>query len=330
VQRFKARLVCGGNHQIEDIDYHATDAPTARLGHDTRVLANATKSDLEIHQMDECTAFLGVDLEEEISMHPPQGYFRLVQTGRLKKTLQKIVLCLRRSLYVLRQSSHVWYGTLKDFVISIGFEASHVDGGLFLLHDNEDHGIVVAAVVRYIDDLLIIANEGFIGQIKNQINKRFRMHDLGSVSFYLGMNIKRNPDLHMIDIHQHSYIRMILAKFRMDKSRPVATPMAMKLHKRKPDEEACDPTIYQSRIGSLLYVMTASRPDIAYAIGVLTRYNHDPSNSHMVALKCLFRYLNSRKDWRLCFGGALGRALGGALRGALRGAHGESALGGEA
>jgi hypothetical protein len=132
--------------------------------------------------------------------------------------------------------------------------------------------------MHYIDDLLIIANEGFIGQIKNQIKKRFRMHDLGSVSFYLGMNIKRNPDLHMIDIHQHSYIRMILAMFRMDKSRPVATPMAMKLHKRKPDEEACDPTIYQSRIGSLMYAMTASRPDIAYAIGVLSRYNHDPSN----------------------------------------------------
>jgi hypothetical protein len=53
----------------------------------------------------------------------------------------------------------------------------------------------------------------------------------------------------------------------MDESRPVPTPMAMKLHKRKPDVEACDPTIYQSMIGSLIYVMTTSRPDMAYAIG---------------------------------------------------------------
>jgi hypothetical protein len=105
-----------------------------------------------------------------------------------------------------------------------------------------------------------------IGQIKDQMKKRFRMHDLGSVSFYLGMNIERNQEHHTIDIHQHSYIRTILAKFRMDKSRLVATPMAMKLHKRKPDEAACDPTIYQSRIGSLMYGMTATRPDIADAI----------------------------------------------------------------
>ena len=300
VQRFKARLVCGGNHQIEGIDYQATYAPTARLGHVRLALAIAAKYDLEIHQMDVCTAFLGVDLEEEIYMHLLQGYFRLLQNGsrfndpRLTKTSWKMVLRLRKSLYGLKQSSHVWYGTFKEFVISIGLVASRVDRGLFVL---EYQGIVVAAVVLFVDDLLIIANEGLIGQIKDQIKKRFRMHDLGSVSFYLGMNIEHNREHHTIDIHQHSYIRKILAKFRMDESRPVATPMAMKLHKREPDEEACDPTIYQSKIGSLMYGMTATRPDIAYAIGVLSRYNHVQSNEHMVALKRVFRYLNGTKDW---------------------------------
>jgi hypothetical protein len=218
------------------------------------------------------------------------------------------------SLYVLKKSSHVLYGTFKDFVISIGFVASRVDAGLFVLHDMEDHGIVVAAVVLYVDDLLIISNEGLLGQIKNQMKKRFRMHDLGSVYFYLGMNIQRKWEHHTIDIHQHSYIRPILAKFRMDESRPVATPMAMKVHKRKPDEEACDPTIYQSMIGSPMYAMTASQPDIAYAIRVRCRYNHDPSNEHMVAFKRGFRYLNGTKDWRLPFGGALGGEAEGALR----------------
>ena len=119
-------------------------------------------------------------------------------------------------------------------MISIGFVASHVNGGLFIL---EDQDAVVTAVVLYIDDHLIIAKDGFIGQIKEQMKKRFRMHDLGSVSFYLGMNIERNREHHTIDIHQHSYIRMILATFRMDESRPVATPMAMKIHKRKPQKK---------------------------------------------------------------------------------------------
>jgi hypothetical protein len=73
VHRYKARPVCGGNHQIKGIDYQATYAPTARLGHVRLPLAIAAKYELEIQQIDVCTAFLGVDLEEEIYMHPPQG-----------------------------------------------------------------------------------------------------------------------------------------------------------------------------------------------------------------------------------------------------------------
>jgi len=98
--------------------------------------------------------------------------------------------------------------------------------------------------------------------------------------------------------------------------------MTMKLHKRKPDEGACDPTVYQSVIGSLMYAMTATRPDITYAIGVLSRYNHDPSKEHMVARKHVFRYLTGTKDWRLRFGGTLGGALRRALRGEVEGALG--------
>jgi hypothetical protein len=227
-----------------------------------------------------------------------------------------MVLRLRKSLYGLKQSSQVWYGTFKDFVIWIGFVASRVDRGLFLLCGKEDYGIVVAAVVLYVDDLLINANKGLIGQIKEQMKMMFQLHDLRSVSFYLGMNIECNWEHHTIDIHQHSYIRPILAKFRMDESIPVATPMVIKLHKRKPDEEACDRTIYQSMIGSLTYAMTPTQPDIAYAIGVLSRYNHDPSNEHTIALMHVLRYLNGTKDWSLLLGGVLGRAL-----------EGESALG---
>jgi hypothetical protein len=77
-----------------------------------------------------------------------------------------------------------------------------------------------------------------------------------------------------------------------------------------------------------MYAMTATRPHIAYAIRILSRYNHDPNNGHMVALKCVFRYLNGTKDLQLRFGGALGGALGAALRGALGGALG-GALEGE-
>jgi hypothetical protein len=232
-----------------------------------------------------------------------------------------MVLRFRNSLYGLKQSSHVWYGTVMEFKISIGLVASCVDGGLVVL---EDQGTVVAGVVLYVDDLLVIANKGLIGQINDQMKKRFRMHDLGSVSLYLGINIKHNRKHHTIDIHQHSHILPILAQFRTDESSPVATPMVMNIHKRKPTEEACDPIIYQSMIGSLIYAIAASRLDIAFAIGVLSRFDPDPSNEHMVPLKHVCPYLNGTKDWRLRSGGALAGALRGALAGALGGALGRA------
>jgi hypothetical protein len=221
VQLFKARLLCGGNHQIKGIDYQATYASTAHLGHIRVALPIAAKYDLEIHQMDLITAFLGVDFEGGMDMHPPRGYLRLFQNvsrfnnRRLTKTSRKMVLCLRKSLYGQTQFSHLCYGTFQDFVIWIGFLASCVDGGLFVLHDKYQD-IVVAAIVLYVDDLLIIANEGMIGLIEGQMKKRFRMQDLGSVCLYAGMNIERSRQHHTINLHQHSYIRTILAKFRMD------------------------------------------------------------------------------------------------------------------
>jgi hypothetical protein len=78
VQRFKAWQVCGRNHQTKGIHYEASCAPTARFGHCRLPLAIAATSNLEIHQMAVCTAFLGVDLEEKIYMNPLQGYFCLL------------------------------------------------------------------------------------------------------------------------------------------------------------------------------------------------------------------------------------------------------------
>jgi hypothetical protein len=211
-----------------------------------------------------------------------------------------MLLRLGKSLHGLKRSLHVSYGTFNNVIILIEFVASHVDRGLFVL---ENPGPTVTTVILYVHAFLIITTQGLIGQIKDQMKKRFRMHDRGSVSFYLGINIECDGEHHTIDIDQHSYIRTILAKFRLDESRPVAMPMAMKLHKRKPDEEACDQTIFQSMIGSLIYMITITRPFVAYAIRVLRQYNHDLSNVHWIALNRVCWYLNGMKNWRLHFGG---------------------------
>jgi hypothetical protein len=142
------------------------------LGHVRIALAISAKYDLEIHQMDICTAFLGVDSGEEIYMHPPQGYCRLLQNGRLIMTSRKMVLHMRKSLYGLKQSLHVWNGNLKDPAIWIGFMASPVDRRHFVLPDKDQYQ-VVALVILYVNGLLIIGNEYLIGQSNDQMKLRF-------------------------------------------------------------------------------------------------------------------------------------------------------------
>jgi len=172
-------------------------------------------------------------------------------------------------------------------------------------------GIDVTVVILYVDDLLMIANVGLFGPIENQIKNMFRLHDVRIISFYLSMIIEHNLANHMIDNHHHSYIHLILAKFRMDECIPDMAPMAMKLYKRKPNPEACDPNGYQAMIGCHTYKMSPTESDITYTIGVPSRYTHDPSNEQMVALARMFQYPESTKCWMLHFGGALGAALRG-------------------
>lgn len=304
IQKFKARLVIGGNHQVEGVDYTATYAPTARLGHVRLALAIAAKYNLELHQMDVCTAFLGVDLDEEIYMHPPQGYYRLIDlvdkslVTDSKKDSRVLVMRLRKSLYGLKQSSNVWYGAFKSYITSIGFEPSRVDGGVFV---RRDEGEVTAVIVLFVDDLLILGQD--IADIKDNLAGRFRMHDLGDATFYLGMSIERNRDNRTVEIHQHAFLDALLNKYGMQDAKAVSTPMSLKLHKRTSDEEPCDKQLYQSMVGSLMYLMTASRPDLAFSVGVLSRFCSDPSKEHMVALKRVFRYLKGTRCWKLRLGG---------------------------
>jgi hypothetical protein len=108
--------------------------------------------------------------------------------------------------------------------------ASHVNVGLLVLQ-GKDQDIVLAAVILYVNDLHIIASKSLIGQIKNQMTKRFWMHDLRSVSCSLCKNLERNREHHTIDINEHSFIQMMLTKSRMDESRSDATPMTMQIRK---------------------------------------------------------------------------------------------------
>ncbi len=142
VERFKARLVILGNHQVAGIDYTDTFAPVAKMVTVRVFLAIAAAKQWELHQMDVHNAFLHGDLQEEVYMTIPPG-FRVTQPRKVCK--------LRKSLYGLKQAPRCWFAKLSTALKDYGFKQSHSDYSLFTLQRDTSQ----VNVLVYVDDLII-------------------------------------------------------------------------------------------------------------------------------------------------------------------------------
>ncbi|PKU75106.1 putative mitochondrial protein [Dendrobium catenatum] len=112
---------------------------------------------------------------------------------------------------------------------------------------------------------------------------------MGELSYFLGFRIKQLDDGTFLN--QTKYIKEILKKYEMDKSKPINTPMTSSVPLDKdPSGKSVDQKMYRGMIGSLLY-LTASRPDIMFSVCLCVRFQADPKESHLTAVKRIFRYL---------------------------------------
>lgn len=134
----------------------------------------------------------------------------------------------------------------------------------------------------YVDDLVISGPDvSDIIQFKQEMKEKFSMSDLGLLSYYLGIEVRQGGD--GITLSQSSYALKILEAAGMLDCNSCATPMEARLKlSKKMEEEVVNPTAYRSLIGSLRYLVN-TRPDIAYAVGVVSRYLEAPSNQHWTA-----------------------------------------------
>ena len=143
-------------------------------------------------------------------------------------------------------------------------------------------------VVVYVDDLNVIANTAEeMTKVKEDLTVQFRMKDLGNLHYCLGITIERDEDQHCLWLHQRQYISSILVKYRVTEANIVSTPidLSVKLQKDDKHSKQADPVLYQSIIGSLLYAAIATRPDIAYAVGVVSKFSSRPTEAHLKAAK---------------------------------------------
>jgi len=137
------------------------------------------------------------------------------------------------------------------------------------------------------------------------------MTDLGEISSYLGMHITRNRANRSLRIDQCAYIENLLIHFGMQDCNPTCTPLPPNIELTKSEDVATSTTrsLYQQLIGSLLYAMIVSRPDISFAVTKLAQYSHNPSTSHLAAAKHLIRYLKGTADLGICYRGSSGAGL---------------------
>jgi len=121
------------------------------------------------------------------------------------------------------------------------------------------------------------------------MKERFEMSMMGEMCFFLGLRVVQKAD--GILIHQEKYIQEILVKYKMEDSSSELSPFTTQTY-LTPDESgnSVDAHRYRSMIGSLMY-LTASRPDIAFAVGYCSRYQSNPKESHEKAVKRIFHYL---------------------------------------
>jgi hypothetical protein len=299
--RYKARLVAKGYTQIHGIDYTETFAPVAKFASIRAILAIAAIEDLEIQQMDVKSAFLNGDLKEEVYIDQPEGYEVKIDTDNS----QKLACKLRKTLYGLKQSPREWYSKIDTFLEKNGYLRSHADHSVYV---NKEGSIVAV----YVDDLIIVGKKiADVELVKRRLHNEFKMTDLGELKLFLGIEIIRNRKTKNIQICQKNYINTMLKKFGMENSKAVFTPVqtGTKLSEAtdKPkdekqemaihEEDTFNKTAYQQAVGSLMYVMVGTRPDLAFAVALVSKFCSNPSTTHWLAVKRIFRYLKGTANY---------------------------------
>ncbi|KAJ9546421.1 hypothetical protein OSB04_018964 [Centaurea solstitialis] len=286
--RNKALLVAQGYRQEEGIDYDETFAPVARLEAIRLFLAFAAHMNFKVYQMDIKNAFLNGKLNEEVYVAQPPGF--------VDPKFPDHVYKLNKALYGLKQAPRAWYDTLSTFLLSKGFVRGKIDSTLFL----KKYPKHILLVQIYVDDIIFgSTNPKLCEKFELLMKSEYKMSMMGELTFFLGFQIKQSEK--GIFINQGKYVHEMLKKFDLTSCTPMKTPMAPPLSLDKDSKgKPVDVTLYRGMIGSLLY-LTASRPNIMYSTCLCARYQAEPKESHLTAVKQIFRYLKGTPNLGLWY-----------------------------
>jgi hypothetical protein len=203
---------------------------------------------------------------------------------------------LKKALYGLKQAPRAWYERLTEFLVNQGYRKGGNDKTLFV--KEKDGKLMIAQI--YVDDIVFGGiSDQMVQHFVEQMKSEFEMSLVGELTYFLGLQVNQLKDT--IFISQSKYAKNMVKKFGMENSGHKRTPAATHLKLTK-DEQGVkvEQSLYRSMIRSLLY-LTASRPDIAYAVGVCAKYQSDPKASHLIQVKRILKYVNGTYNYGLLY-----------------------------
>ncbi|CAL5380597.1 unnamed protein product [Camellia sinensis] len=276
IERYKARLVAKGFNQEYGIDYEETFAHVARLTSVRSLIAVATTRHWDLYQMDVKNAFLNSVLLEEVYMQPPPG-----------STCPPHKVCkLQRALYGLKQAPRAWFAKFSSTIHDCGFTSSPYDTALFIRKTAQG----TTLLLLYVDDMIITGDDlNGIVCLKQFLSHHFEMKDLGPLSYFLGLEIFHDSTGSFLS--QAKYTSDLLTRAGLTDCKTTSTPLEPQSRLTPLDGTLLsDATLYRQLVGSLVY-LTVTRPDIAYAVHIVSQFMSAPRTPHYAALVRILRYL---------------------------------------
>jgi hypothetical protein len=296
---FKARLVARGFQQREGIDYNEVFAPTVSYTSVKILLALTATNGWHLIGIDVNTAFLYAEMKEEVYMRHPEGL-----DVPCDERGNPMVLRLMRSLYGTKQANRNWSQLLTKTLLEFGLIQSQSDQGMYFIRKGEN----LALLSAFVDDMFIGSSSKMLAEgIVKFLKSKFEIKELGDLSLALGMEIKRDLAAKTLTVTQVSYIDTLLQRFGMADCHPAAAnaaPCDGSFDSVPPSNSPpADIKLYQQLVGSLMYLVTCCRTDIAYYVCKLSRKLTAPTERDLQYGLQILKYLKSTREFGLQFGG---------------------------
>ncbi|OJT15351.1 Retrovirus-related Pol polyprotein from transposon TNT 1-94, partial [Trametes pubescens] len=264
-------------------------------------LAFAARHDFEVHQVDVKSAYLNGEFEDN------EVIWMAVPPGSNLTNDKTLVLRLLRPLYGLKQSARHWHKKLLHVLCEkLRMAQSDVDQAVFYRAEGTD----LIVIVVHVDDLTVVtATVALVVEVKAKLREAFDISDKGEIHFILGFAVLRDRSNRRLSLSQTAYIESIVRRFGLEDAKPVSTPMDPHIALTSAQSPSTPAEIgamrdvpYREAVGSLMYASLGTRPDITYAVSILSRFSDNPGRIHWDAVRRVFRYLNGTKHLKLMYG----------------------------